>query len=207
MADQNQPQPRVLDEDAKLDFLAKKAKRRYKSQVRKYRRQAENESSELNLTAMMDMMTILLVFLIKSYGAVDLKVEMGDNLTPPTSISETPPTLSVTLTVSKQEISVGEKGVLALEPGMKLPVQDSLIIPEVREALNVEVERIREQARYNPKMAALADTPQDPVRMLTVIAHKEMPYDVLFSVLASGGDVGLKYFKFLVVQSEVQSEG
>ncbi len=42
-----------------------------KAMARKKRkeREAEGEIKELNITAMMDMMTIILVFLIKSYSA------------------------------------------------------------------------------------------------------------------------------------------
>jgi len=114
--------PRILDEDQKIDFLAKKSKRKYKTQVRKFRRDAENENSELNLTAMMDMMTILLVFLIKSYGAAEISVAMSNDLMPPSSSSTLQPIESVaSVTITKNDISVSEKGIVKLDKDGKVP--------------------------------------------------------------------------------------
>lgn len=199
--------PRVLDEDARLEFAAKKAKRRYKSQVRKYRRDAENSNSELNLTAMMDMMTILLVFLIKSYGAAEINVAISDDLTPPTSRSMLAPVEAVTVTITKKDIAVGEKGVVRLGADGSLPaeVRDPdapLLIVPVKEALDREVEKLQQIATFNSAMAARAGTDKDPVRMLTIVADKDTPYELLFSVLGTAGQSGLKYFKFLVIGAD-----
>lgn len=200
---QKPPVPKVLDEDAKLDFAQRKAHRKYKNQVRKYKRDAENESSELNLTAMMDMMTILLVFLIKSYGAADISVAMGEDLTPPSSKSTLTPVQAVTVTVTKKDIAVGEKGVVKLEANMKIPADalNGLLIVPVQEALDKEVEKLTNMAQYNPAMRAKEGTDKDPLKMLTIVGDKDMPYELLYSVLGTAGQSGLKYFKFLVISS------
>lgn len=200
--------PVVLDEDAKFDFLEKKARRKYKNQVRKYRREAENEAGELNIIPMLDMMTILLVFLLKSYGAADISVTMNDDLTPPTSTATLMPVQTITVTVTKKEIAVGDKAVIALVEGADgIPtVPDSardasqgLLIKPVKEALDAEIEKLDTMMIYNPTMRAQADTEKDPRRLLTVVGDKDMSYELLFSVLGTAGQSGLKYFKFLVI--------
>jgi biopolymer transport protein ExbD len=206
MADTNPNQRPVsfVDEDAKFDWLKRKAKKKYKSQQRKFRRDAESESGELNLTAMMDMMTILLVFLIKSYGAADISVAMGEDLTPPTSRSTLQPQPAVTITITKKDIAVGEKGIVKLlENGQKLPAEalDGLLITAVKDALDVEVDKLNRLAEYNPTMRAKLGTDKDPTKMLIVVGDKDMPYAVLFSVLGTAGQSGLKYFKFLAVSA------
>jgi biopolymer transport protein ExbD len=199
----NPQQKLLLDEDAKQDFLDRKAKAKYKSQVRKFRREAESESGELNIIPMLDMMTILLVFLIKSYGAAEIKVAMGDDLTPPSSKSTLEPVQAVTVTITKKDIAVGEKGVVRLDASGKVPAEDlqGLLIVAVKDALDKELEKLQKIADYNPAMRALAGTPKDPLKMVTVVADRDMPYELLYSILGTAGQSGMKYFKFLVISA------
>ena len=194
---------KVMDEDARQDYLEKRAKKKYKSQVRKFRREAENDNGELNLTAMMDMMTILLVFLLKSYGAVDISVAMGPDLTPPSSKSTLAPMKTVTVTVTKKDIAVGDKGVFKLDGNGAILAEDAakgLLLQPVKDALDKEVEKENKIVAGNKAEAAKLGTDKDPTRTLTIIGDKDMPYATLFSVLGTAGQSGLKYFKFLVIQ-------
>lgn len=191
-----------VDEDAKHDYLKKKAKKKYKAQVRYFRREHENDNGELNLTAMMDMMTILLVFLIKSYGASEVSVAMGDDLKPPNSKSTLFPIPAVTVTITKKDIAVGERGVLLLENGGKtIPAAalDKLLILPVKERLEAEIEKLNKLAANNKKMQEQEGSDKDPRKILLVVGDKDMPYEILFSVLGTAGQSGLKYFKFLTV--------
>ena len=61
---------------------------------------------ELNITSMMDMMTIILVFLLKSVGSTEVEVRTSDNLRLPYSTNEKPPILSVNVVVQKNAILV-----------------------------------------------------------------------------------------------------
>jgi len=195
-------QPHELDPDALLDYLEKKAKKKYKAKVREYRRDAENENGELNLTAMMDMMTILLVALIKSYGATEVTAPMNQDLSPPNSKSTLIPQQAITITISKKDISVGEKGVLRLQEG-RIPAAEleGLLITKVKDALDVEVDKLAKLAQYNKAIRDKEGTDKDPLKMLLVVGDKDMPYEILFSVLGTAGQSGLKYFKLLVVGS------
>jgi biopolymer transport protein ExbD len=192
-----------MDEDAKHDFLRRKAKKKYKAQVRKFRREAENDNGELNLTAMMDMMTILLVFLIKSFGASEISVASGDDLMPPMSSSTAFPMPAITVTVTKKEIAVGPKGVLKLKSPKELSPDDlgPVGITKLSAGLEAEVKKISEQIKYNPKMRdAIAQNPEkDQSKVLIIVADRELPYSILYNVLGTAGLAGLKYFKFLTI--------
>ena len=192
------------DVEALTDAADRRAKRRSKALARKFRREAESDTGELNLTAMMDMMTILLVFLIKSYGAADISVAMNDDLTPPTSRSTLAPLPAVTVTITKRDIAVGERSVVPLEQnGTVIPasaLEGGIIVP-VKQKLDAEVEKLGRIAAYNRGMQAKAGTEKDPTRMVLIVADKQMPYSVLYSVLGTAGAAGLKYFKFLTVSS------
>src|SRR5512134_1681519 len=98
--------------------LAKsKASRAFRRAKRKARA-AEGEVSELNITAMMDMMTIILVFLLKSYQASTINVTMTADLTVPQSTTQLAPQDNIGLTVSMKEILVGERRVVEIQNGI-----------------------------------------------------------------------------------------
>ncbi len=206
MADTN-PNARPVsfaDDDARQEYFERKAKRRYRSDVRKYRREAEADHAELNLTAMMDMMTILLVFLLKSYGASGINVSMNNDLMPPTSTSTLMALPAVTVTITRKDIAVGERGVVQLaDDGQSIPPQymKGLVIAPVKSALDGEVKKLNNIAKYNPAMRAKEGTDKDPTKMLIIVGDKRMPYKILFSVLGTAGLSGLKYFKFLTLSS------
>ena len=197
--------PKVLEGDDKFDYLAKKAKRKYKNKKRFYQREAENAATELNLVAMMDMMTILLVFLIKSYAAVDISVAMGDDLMPPSSNSTISPVKTITVTITKKDIAVQEKGVARFEGEGKLPSSDydGQIIAPLKDALDMQVMEAGKIVDYNPAVRARVekDPTSDPRKMLTIVGDKDMPYNILYQVLGTAGQAGLKYFKFLVISN------
>ena len=90
---------------------------KYKAELRKaIRRNAEApEVNFLNITAMLDIMTIILVFLLKSLGESSASIPQSDDLRLPKSIIRTQPSEEgVVLTVSKTQILVGDDRVLTL---------------------------------------------------------------------------------------------
>jgi biopolymer transport protein ExbD len=97
---------------------------KYKAELRKAirRNASEPEINFLNITAMLDIMTIILVFLLKSLGETTASVPQSDDLKLPTSVVQTqPPSEGVIVTVSKTQILVGEDKVLTL------PSRDSMV--------------------------------------------------------------------------------
>jgi biopolymer transport protein ExbD len=100
----------------------------YKAELRKaIRRNAqEPEINFLNITAMLDIMTIILVFLLKSLGETSTSVPQSDDLTLPNSIITTEPSQEgIVVTVSKSQILVGNDKVLSL-PGRESLVQSGV---------------------------------------------------------------------------------
>src|SRR6478735_9950401 len=98
---------------------------KFKTELRKaIRRNAHDpEINFLNITAMLDIMTIILVFLLKTLGESSAAVPQSDDLKLPISIVKTPPGQEgVLVTVSKSQIIVGDAKVLTL-PGRESTAQ------------------------------------------------------------------------------------
>jgi biopolymer transport protein ExbD len=94
-----------------------------KALARKKRRdrEAEGEIKELNITAMMDLMTIILVFLIKSFSASSITVTASEDVRPPSSTARATPKDTIAITVTPKSIMVGDKKKVSLNNAAVAP--------------------------------------------------------------------------------------
>src|ERR1700735_384691 len=91
----------------------------YKRLLRKEikKRALEPEINFLNITAMLDLMTIILVFLLKSMSASSASIPQSNDLTLPSSIITTEASQEGTvIVISKSQILVGDDPIVPL-PG------------------------------------------------------------------------------------------
>lgn len=166
-----------------------------KAMARKKRieREAEGEIRELNITAMMDMMTIILVFLIKSYTASSVTITASEDVRPPLSTTRLTPKDTIAITVTPSSILVGDKKRVQLQNMAVAPgdLEGKKILP-LDQALQKEVEKLKYIADRNP------NAPFN--REVAVIGDKRIPYELLSSVLYTAGQNELENFRFIVLQ-------
>jgi biopolymer transport protein ExbD len=173
--------------------------------MKKARRQEVDTS--LNINSMMDMMTIILVFLLKSYSATDVSVAPSDDLTLPFSSAQKAPEVAVNLVIEQGRILVdGVPSVTLTTKTDEKTGQELVAVPEsemqgqnIGELYEVLYEKA-EQAK------ALADRSNNPDlafkgRILLQV-DKEMPYAVLRSVMYTAGQAPFGEFKFVVYKQE-----
>jgi len=167
---------------------------------RRKQREAQGEIKELNIVAMMDMMTIILVFLLKSYQASAINVNMSADLTIPQSTTQLHPQENITVTVSTKEVAVNERRVVEVQGGA-IPAAakeggraDAFYVGSIYDALKKEVEKQKTIARYNK------DAPF--TGRVNVVADKTIPYRTLMEVLYTAGQAELGEYKFMVLKSE-----
>jgi biopolymer transport protein ExbD len=180
-----------VDDEALQRMRFRKALARKKRKER----EAAGEIKELNITAMMDMMTILLVFLLKSFASSSAALTASEDVRPPVSSTRSTPKDTVAITVTPRNILVGEKKVLSLRNGQFVPedIDGRLVLP-LDAQLKKEVEKLKYIAERN------AAAPFN--RELSVIADKSIPYDMLLTVLYTAGQNELENYRFVVLQKE-----
>ena len=208
--------------DAEVPEVSEEQRSRmtYKKLIRRKRRkerEAEGEIRELNITAMMDMMTIILVFLLKSYQATSVTAASSGDVAPPISTTRLAPKDTVTVTVTRcapgpdhncragtGALMVGDKMVLAYEgdviPGTaKVGGDTGLLVEPLREALQKEVDKIKYIAQYNPAVQFTGE--------LSVVGDRNMPYRMLTEILYTAGQVELDSYRFVVIKKEGGDSG
>lgn len=190
MASSNAANALEITDDDRQRMRFRKAKARKKRKER----EAEGEIKELNITAMMDMMTIILVFLIKSYSASSITMTASEDVRPPSSTTRIVPKDTVAITVTPKGVLVGDKRKVELTGSMQVKKSDSqgkLILP-LDAALKKEVEKLKKIAERNPNAPFNHE--------VAIIGDKRIPYDLLSSVLYTAGQNELLNFRFVVLQ-------
>ncbi|HED09692.1 MAG TPA: biopolymer transporter ExbD [Caldithrix abyssi] len=83
-------------------------------QPSKSKRHMEKEEGQLNMNSMMDMMTIILLFLLKSFSTEGALVTQSADLTLPESVIGEKPKKELQVSVTKNDILVNNKRLMSL---------------------------------------------------------------------------------------------
>ncbi len=178
------------------------------SQVKRIirRRLAKHEPHEemgLNIYPMMDMMTILLVFLIQSFAQSSAaNVVQSEELQIPSSTAKTEVQAALSITLSASEIVVEGKQALSLRNGLIDPSQKQggangfLVTP----LLNV-----LQQHRDRLKLIAQSQNNRPFRGEVQIIADKRTPYRTLVEILYTMGQAEFKAMRFVVLKNESPS--
>jgi biopolymer transport protein ExbD len=146
----------------------------------------------LNLTPMMDIMTMLLVFLVVSFATEPANINVTLDMRPPETSSKTPMDAATKVTISKKELVVDDDVVVAV-PG--LDTTNQVTIAPLREALLERVDHLK-------AIEARGGKPFDG--RLLVVADATTPYSLVTAVLATAGDAQFSEYK-LVLMSKPES--
>jgi biopolymer transport protein ExbD len=180
----------------------------YKAELRKaIRRNAhEPEINFLNITAMLDIMTIILVFLLKSLGESSTAIPQSDDLRLPTSVVRTDPHQEgVTVTISKTQILVGDQKILAL-PGRESQAQTGVGAQHKRGGPNdlyiVPLGNVMMNARRTDAALRKAKGLDASTSEAIIIADRGTPYRLFIEVLFTLGQSEFGKYHLMVIQSK-----
>jgi biopolymer transport protein ExbD len=181
---------------------------RYKAELRKaIRRNAhEPDINFLNITAMLDIMTIILVFLLKSLGESSNAIPQSDDLRLPTSVAKSDPHQEgVTLTISKSQILVGDQKIIPL-PGRESTAQTGVGAQHKRGGPNdlyiVPLGNVLQTARRTDVALRRAKGLDPSTSEAIIIADKGTPYRLFIEVLFTLGQSEFGKYHLMVMQSK-----
>ena len=181
---------------------------RYKAELRKAIRRNANEPEVnfLNITAMLDIMTIILVFLLKSLGESSNAIPQSDDLRLPTSVTKTDPHQEgVTLTISKSQILVGDQKIITL-PGRESQAQTGVGAQHKRGGPNdlyiVPLGNVLQTARRTDVALRRAKGLDPSTSEAIIIADRGTPYRLFIEVLFTLGQSEFGKYHLMVMQSK-----
>jgi biopolymer transport protein ExbD len=174
---------------------AKRQYRRKKKEIKEH----EEAIEELNITAMLDMMTIILVFLLKSYAASSTAVTLSEDLMLPMSSSQSKVEEAIKVTVSQREIAVEDKVVVnlvngAVDASAKRDGDAGYLITPLFNKLLEHVAHFEKISKLNPNVKFKGK--------IIVIGDKGISYRLLTEVLYTAGQAKLGNFRLMVLRKE-----
>ena len=180
----------------------------YKAALRRSIRKnaVEPEINFLNITAMLDIMTIILVFLLKSLGESSNSVPQSDDLKLPTSVLRSEPSQEgVVVTVSKTHILVGDNAVLSL-PGRESMIQTGVGAANKRNGPNdnyiVPLGNALQSARKTDKLIRQKKGLDPGSSEAVVICDSTTPFRLLIEVLFTLGQTEFGKYHLMVIQKK-----
>ena len=184
----------------------------YKRELRKAieRNRVDPEINFLNITAMMDMMTIILVFLLKTMSASTAALPQSQDLTLPKSILNTSPDSEpegLAVFVSKSQIIVGEAVVCPVPPdAAQYGTEAKYKRGSRNDYFIVPLGGALQSWRDSDKRIRMA-TGKDPTHSEAVlIADVSTPYRLLTEVMYTLGQTEFSKFHMMVLQGAKKSQ-
>ncbi len=166
--------------------------------ITKALRRSRSGTFTLQITSMIDMFTIILVFLLKSYSTSAIEVQPTKGLSLPFSTANVQPIEALKISVSKDGVFVDEKLIVPLSNGTidtKLTEKnDSRFIRTLFEALD-------EQAKKTQAISKQNDSVQFDGKVIFQ-ADQGLNYELLKKVMYTASLAGYADFKFAVISKE-----
>jgi biopolymer transport protein ExbD len=161
-------------------------------------RRSSPSTFKIQITSMVDMFVILLVFLLKSYSTSPVNINPSDKLTLPASTSMKDPVDVLKLVVSKEGIFVEDKKVIDFNDG-KLNIKDvDVSDTQFIRALYTELDT---QAKKSRGIASVNDTVEFDGKVL-MQADRSMPYELLRKVMYTSMMAGYSDVKIAVMSKD-----
>ncbi len=152
----------------------------------------------LTPTSLLDIMTILLVFMLKNYATNPMNINpSGDlRLVKSTDVSESHKHL-VPLAITSKHILVDDKPVVQVKDGKvsataKREGGDGYFITPLFDALQATAEHQKKLAEYNSSVKFEGE--------LMIVADKDVPFRLLSEVLYTAGQAEFGKFEFAVIR-------
>ena len=152
---------------------------------KRFARKREREAVDVDITSLLDILTILLVFLLKSYNASDLKLDLQKGLEMADSDARAMTRFAPVVQVNKEaKVFLNNKEIGRLPASGEVPV----LTAELKKArTNIEAE--------NKKKPANQQTNTD---LVNLVFDREMDYAIVQRVMHDSALAGYSQFKFIV---------
>lgn len=183
---------------------------RYKAALRKAirRNKREPEIDFLNITAMLDLMTIILVFMLKSIGSSSASIPQSNDLALPKSVMQDEPSQEgVVVIISKSQILVGDDpSPIVLLPSREQIAQTGVDVKYKRSGPNdlyiVPLANALSHARDTDKAIRTAKGLDPSSSEAIIVADSSTPYRLLIEVLFTLGQSEFGKYHLMILSSK-----
>jgi len=160
-----------------------------KKRFNRLKKSSEDKALELDITSLLDILVILLVFLLKSYNASDLKLDLLGKIELPDSVSRTLGNDSVILQVNRdKKVWINNTYAGDIQTGDER-------IDFIYDRLD---EIKKEKDKTADSMRVLASAMKDHNKQINIVMDKTLSYKTLRQIMHTSALAGYPEFKFIV---------
>ena len=159
---------------------------------RKKHLRREPKEMALQITSMIDVFTILLVFLLKSYSSEGQLVQMADAIRLPVSTAQEVIHPAVTVAFNGRSLYVD--GALVVEDLGPYEASEDLLVGPLYDALHDRAERTREISAANPAVVFTGE--------VVLQGDREIPFRLLKKVIFTAGQAEYVNQSLAIFQEE-----
>lgn len=150
---------------------------------RKFHRHKEREAIDVDITSLLDILTILLVFLLKSYNASDLKLDLTKDLEIADSSSRYMTRFAPVVQVNREaKVFLNNKEIGRIPASGEMTILTNLL---KEEKIKTEKNNATKKQQYNAELVNL-------------VFDRDMDYQVVQRVMHDSALAGFSQFKFIV---------
>lgn len=151
----------------------------------------------VNINSLLDVLSVILVFLMKSYSSNSVQIKPSPTLQVPFSHSLVAVQESTAVTVTLKDILVDDVPVMTFDAGT-VPANflssGGLLIDPLFQKLQDAVDHQKKIAEVNKKA--------DFKGIVTIIADRNVPFSLITEVMYTAGQAQFSKFKFAAIRSE-----
>lgn len=147
------------------------------------------EKDELNLNSMMDMMTIILLFLLKTFSTTGQITTPSEDLKLPYSASDETPKKELSVSVTRSNIMVGNDIIMELKT---INQNENLITPLYNRLSQIAEEARKDEVRYGKPFS----------HEVIVQADENTPFQILVKILYTCGQSEYNKLRLLTYQEK-----
>jgi len=158
---------------------------------RLHNRRSRDGVASLSLISLMDIFTILLLFLLVHLAGEEAALPASENLELPASTAEKAPRPTVTVLVTQADIFVDGKRVMGVADAS---VQPATILDPLRQELTRLAERTRSMAKRTSSVRFTGN--------VTIMGDRKIPFQLLKKLMATCAQAEFPHIALAVVQKE-----
>jgi len=154
--------------------------------------QQKNGAATLNITSLMDVMTIILIFLLFSFSSQDQNLRLAKDMELPKSTSEKPFKWAINITLTENELMVEDLSVCRYKNGEFVDVKDD---PDKITLLYKQLTDLKSLEKYR-------EVDRDASEPVVIFqADKKHKFDTIYKVMKTAAMAGYPNFRFAVLKN------
>jgi biopolymer transport protein ExbD len=155
------------------------------------RRKERNSIAQLSLISLMDIFTILLLFLLVHLSGEEIVLPSSEALQLPASTAQKLPRPNLTVMVTDKDILVEGKSVMKVSEALR---QESATLPPVKQELIRLAERTKQIAKQNPSVTFTGH--------ITVMGDRKIPFQLLRKIMTTCAQAEFPHIALAVIQKD-----